>query len=291
MAHHVQLAWSATGRARMSVGTRAASAHSVRPSQRWEVGDGYEAYMGRWSRLVAADFVEWLGISPGGVWLDVGCGTGALTGAICEIAAPMGVSAIDASPELVAHAADLACGELADFHLADASRLPFEDGIFDVVVSGLVLDLLPDLASALREQARVVAPRGVVAAYVWEHAEGMQLLRSFWDVARGISPTAAALDETVRFADTDVRSLGRAFEAAGLDLIGSRAIEVTCQFRDFDELWAPFLCGQGRAPGFVAGLSEPEVDALRTGLAAVMPVLPDGRIELSARARAISARA
>jgi SAM-dependent methyltransferase len=263
----------------------------ARPSERWEVGDAYETYMGRWSRLVAADFVEWLHISPGGVWLDVGCGTGALTGAICEIAAPLAVSGVDASADLLAHAADLACGDLADFQIADASDLPFADGIFDVVVSGLVLNDLPDLTAALREQARVVAPRGVVAAYVWDYAEGMRLLRHFWAAARSVSPTAAALDEAVRFAGANPRDLGRAFEAAGLDLLGVRAIEVTAVFRDFDELWAPFLRGQGPAPRFVAGLDPAEVEALRARLAAAVPVLPDGSIGLTARAWAIAARA
>ena len=45
----------------------------------WAVGDAYEPYVGRWSRLVARELAAWLGVADGGIWLDVGCGTGALS--------------------------------------------------------------------------------------------------------------------------------------------------------------------------------------------------------------------
>ncbi|MDH5234502.1 MAG: hypothetical protein OEW77_06040 [Gemmatimonadota bacterium] len=47
--------------------------------------------MGRWSRRLAPRFVVWLGAAPRGQWLDVGCGTGAMTAAICANAAPSSV--------------------------------------------------------------------------------------------------------------------------------------------------------------------------------------------------------
>jgi hypothetical protein len=45
----------------------------------WMTGAAYEAYMGRWSRPLARVFVEWLHPKPSAHWLEVGCGTGALT--------------------------------------------------------------------------------------------------------------------------------------------------------------------------------------------------------------------
>jgi hypothetical protein len=45
----------------------------------WASGDAYERYVGRWSRPVAAEFLRWLGVPYGLDWIDVGCGTGALT--------------------------------------------------------------------------------------------------------------------------------------------------------------------------------------------------------------------
>jgi SAM-dependent methyltransferase len=247
--------------------------------------------MGRWSRLVAALFVEWLRVPPGGVWLDVGCGTGALTAAICDVADPVAVTGVDPSPALVAHASEISCSDMASFEVADAVSLPFDDGIFDVVVSGLLLDLLRDPVAALREQSRVVAPSGIIAAYVWDYAEGMRLLRHFWDVARRVAPSAVALDEAVRFPDANPRGLERLFAAAGLDPLETTALDIETSFRDLDELWLPFTSGQGPAPGFVASLDEVERASLRDALAAVVPVAADGSISLATRAWAIRARA
>ena len=256
----------------------------------WDAGDAYESFMGRWSRLVAAGFVEWLDIAPGGVWLDVGCGTGALTAAICDVADPIAVTGVDRSPEFVAHASDLSCADTADYLVAEASSLPFIDGIFDVAVSGLVLNFVPDPVAALREQSRVVAPSGTVAAYVWDYAQGMRLLRHFWDVAQQITPSAVALDEAVRFPDANPGGLVGLFEAAGLGLAATTGFEVEASFCDFDELWAPFLTGQGPAPGFVARLDESEQALFKEGLAEAIPLDADGSIHLLARAWAIRAR-
>ena len=43
----------------------------------WASGAAYEPYVGRWSRLVAREFLNWLAVPARGRWLDVGCGTGA----------------------------------------------------------------------------------------------------------------------------------------------------------------------------------------------------------------------
>ena len=73
--------------------------------------------------------------------------------------------------------------------------LPFEDATFDAVVSGLVLNFIPDLQRALIKMRRVSRPGGVVAAYVWDYAGKMQLMRYFWDAASALDVAASALDE------------------------------------------------------------------------------------------------
>ena len=262
-----------------------------RVASTWDEGGAYETYMGRWSRLIAAGFVDWLDIAPGGVWLDVGCGTGALTSAICDMADPVAVTGVDPSPEFVSHATDLSCTDTAGYMVAEASSLPFVDGIYDVAASGLVLNFLPDPVAALNEQSRVVAQSGTIAAYVWDYAEGMRLLRHFWDVARQVAPSAVALDEAVRFADANPRGLERMFEAAGLGPVATTSLETESTFRDFDELWISFLSRQGPAPGFVATLDDTDRASLRDRLAAILPVSSDGSIRLAARAWAIRASA
>lgn len=256
----------------------------------WADGDRYEAFMGRWSRPIATEFVRWLDIAAGGVWLDVGCGTGPLTAAVCRFAAPLSVTGVDASSEYVEHAADLDVCEVAGFEVADAAALPFDDGIFDVAVSGLLLNFLPDPVASLREQSRVVSSWGTVAAYVWDYAAGMRLLRHFWDAARATVPSAVAFDEAVRFRGASPDALMRSFEAAGLDAIETVAIEVEGSYRTFAELWTPFLSGQGPAPGFVAGLDVPTRAALQAAFEERLPVGSDGRITLTARAWAARGR-
>ena len=71
----------------------------------------------------------------------------------------------------VAHAATQVPDARASFRKGDAQHLPVDDGSFDAVVSGLVLNFVPDQPAALREMRRAARPGGVVAAYVWDYAE------------------------------------------------------------------------------------------------------------------------
>src|SRR5919106_1201338 len=74
------------------------------PSSVWAAGDLYEPYVGRWSRLVAREFLGWMGVPPGRDWLDVGCGTGALSQTILQNAEPRTVRGIDPSAGFIEYA-------------------------------------------------------------------------------------------------------------------------------------------------------------------------------------------
>ena len=242
---------------------------------RWSSGDAYEPFIGRWSRLVAREFVAWLDLPAGLRWVDVGCGTGALTETIRDAAAPGSLLGVDPSAQFVAHATTRVGG--ARFAIGSATALPVADGGADVVVSGLVLNFVPDVAAAVAE-ARRVAPR--VAAYVWDYAEGMEPLRHFWDVAIALDPAVRDLDEATRFPLCRPEAL-RA--AVGGEVT---AITVPTVFADFDDYWTPFLGGVGPGPTYVAGLDPARRDALRDAL---RDRLGDGRIDLTARAWAVRA--
>ena len=161
----------------------------------WAQGDAYEPYIGRWSRLIAREFVDWLGMPSGGRWLDVGCGTGALSSTILEFVEPRKVIGIDASDAYVLSTSERISDARAEFRQGDAQALPFADTEFDAVVSGLVLNFLPDPKRGLAEMMRVTRSGGVVAVYVWDYAGEMQLMRHFWDAAAALDPAAADLDE------------------------------------------------------------------------------------------------
>ena len=257
------------------------------PVEVWAAGDAYEPYIGRWSRLVAADFLAWLAPAAGGRWLDVGCGTGALGAAALAAADPAALVGVDPSAGFLAHARTRLDDRRARFVVADARRLPLADASFDAVVSGLVLNFVPDPAAAATEMARVARPGGRVAAYVWDYAEGMELIRRFWDAAADLDPAAAALDEGRRFPLCRPEPLAALFGDAGLDRVTVRPVQVPTVFAGFDDYWTPFLGGTGTAPAYVSSLSDDHRAALRGLLRARLPTADDGSIHLTARAWAV----
>jgi SAM-dependent methyltransferase len=253
----------------------------------WAVGDAYEPYVGRWSRLVARKFLSWLAISPAQRWLDVGCGTGALTETIIEANAPARIDAIDPSSEYLAFARSRIPDGRARFIVADAESLPQPDQSTDVIVSGLALNFVPHPDAALAEMKRVARTGGTVAVYVWDYAGKMQLMRYFWDAAVELDQHASQLDEGRRFPMCDPVVLETLFRDAGLRSVESIAIDVPTRFKDFDDYWNPFLGGQGPAPGYAMSLDENGRTALRENIRAALPVAANGSIDLIARAWAV----
>ncbi|MFE0605041.1 class I SAM-dependent methyltransferase [Streptomyces sp. NPDC058892] len=259
------------------------------PSDVWARGDAYERYMGRWSRRVAELFLARLGAPAALRWLDVGCGTGALTSQVASRCRPRTVLGLDRSGEFV-RAARAAAPVPARFAVADASALPLCDAVFDAVVSGLALNFVEPPEAAVAEAARVVRPGGLVAAYVWDYADGMALLRLFWDAAAAVDPAAAALDEGRRFPLCRPDPLRALWTGAGLTDVTVGSVEVPTVFTGLEDLWEPFLSGQGPAPGYVATLAPAARDRLRTRLAATLPAGPGGSVRLTARAWTVRGR-
>jgi ubiquinone/menaquinone biosynthesis C-methylase UbiE len=257
------------------------------PHDLWTGGDAYERYVGRWSRLVARVFVPWMGIGPGSAWIDVGCGTGAVTQTIIELAHPGAVLAVDPSEALLAYAREAVGDSRVSFQVGRGEAIPTADGSYDAVVSGLALNFMPDTRAALGEWRRVVRVGGAIGAYVWDYAGQMQFLRYYWDAAIALDADARSLDEAVRFPIANAEGLSGAFEAAGLTQVTTHAIDVPTRFAKFDDLWQPFLGGQGPAPAYAMRLPAVRREALRSRLQDSLPVGPDGSIDLIARAWAV----
>jgi ubiquinone/menaquinone biosynthesis C-methylase UbiE len=132
----------------------------------WAAGDLYEPYVGRWSRVVAKEFLAWIGVPAGKQWLDVGCGTGALTQCILRDAASASVRAVDPSAGFIEYAKAHTADARASFQGGDAQALPVVSGQCDAAVAGLVLNFVPKPERAAAEMRRAVRPGGNVAAYV-----------------------------------------------------------------------------------------------------------------------------
>lgn len=257
-----------------------------KPKDKWAKGELYEPYVGRWSKIVAREFVPWVGVQ-GGDWLDVGCGTGALSVTILESASPNSVRGVDPSEGFLDYARHRVQDKRAEFRVGDARAIPFEDAAFDAVISGLMLNFVPEPEQAVSEMARVARQGATVAAYVWDYADKMEFMRYFWNAAVDLDPEARKLDENPRFPICNPQALTAAWEEAGLTNVETGAIDAPTHFRDFNDYWEPFLGGQGPAPGYVMSLSEEARSNLCDLLRSRLPTESDNSIRLIARAWAV----
>lgn len=255
----------------------------------WSAGQSYEHYMGRWSRRIASQFVNWIDPPQNADWLEIGCGTGALTEAILTVAAPRSVISTDQSQDFVTHAAAQIRDDRVSFEVADAADLRRPDASADLVVSALVLNFIQDKQNALAEMRRVLKPDGIAAFYVWDYpGGGMGFIDAFWKSAAEIDPEAAKLDESARFPFCQKDGLAQLCRDAGTTDTEIVAIEVETRFPDFEAFWHPFTLGAGPAPGYVKSLPQVRQQMLKDHLAARLG--GRGPVSLPARAWAVKLR-
>lgn len=256
-------------------------------TDRWLASSIYDDFMGRWSRLLTPRFVSWLRARHDAHWLDVGCGTGALSEAICAEARPASVVACDPSEAFIDSARQRHADSRLSFVVAGVGDLPTRAGGFDCVTSALALNFFPNPEAAIDEMRRITAAGGLVSACVWDYAGRMEFLRHFWDSAAAIDSRARELDEGRRFPICQPDALEALFRAGGLQEVACQSIEITTRFSDFADFWTPFLGGTGPAPSYVASLEPRQRDALAESLERSLPSEPDGGICLTARAWAV----
>ena len=231
--------------------------------------DAYDRYMGRYAVLLAPQFADAAGVRPGQRVLDVGCGTGALTGELVRRVGSDGVSALDPSESLSAAVRDRYPG--VDVEHGSAERLPFADGHFDATLAQLVVHFMSDPGAGVAEMRRVTRSDGVVAACVWDHAGGTGPLSPFWDVVREFDPDVTDESGLVGSRGGDLAGL---FESAGLREVEETALTARLEHPTFEEWWEPFTFGVGPAGAFVTGLDEDRRAELRERCREALPEPP-----------------
>jgi len=237
--------------------------------------------MGRYSRELAPRLVAFAGVADGMRALDVGCGSGLLTSTLAERLGAANVAAADPSESLLDACAARVPG--ADVRRAPAEELPWPDASFDVVLSQLVLNFVADADAAVAEMGRVAAPGGILASCTWDYAGGMRMLRTFWDAATELDPTAPA-ESNMRYRTEE--ELASLWERGGLGDIETGPLEVEVAYDSFDEFWEPFTLGVGPAGAYYASRDEAAREALREGCFSRLGA-PAGAFSLGARAFAV----
>jgi SAM-dependent methyltransferase len=238
---------------------------------------------------MALEFLNWLNLSQCLGWLDIGCGTGALSEKIYQHSNPSHLTCIDPSERFLNKAKER-LNNKGDFFVASANDIPKEDNSIDVVVSGLILNFIPNLEGALVEMKRISKPGGLIAAYVWDYSDRMDLLRYFWDAAILIDPNSRELDEGARFPICNTANLKNIFQQADLNEVEVTKLDISTLFTDFDDYWNPFLGGQGPAPSYLTSLSKDLRVKLKNKIYDKLPIEPDGSIKLLGRAIVIKGK-
>ena len=257
----------------------------------WSSGNLYERFMGRWSALIAQEFLDWLAVSPGCSWIDVGCGTGTLTNQILALHQPHNINSIDSSAEFISHAQQYITNPIVRFQVGLAQFLELDSNAVDVAVSGLVLNFVPQPEEAISEMIRVAKPGGKIGIYLWDYADGMQMLRYFWDAAVELDARARAFDEGNRFPLCQEGQLETIARKAGLKQIEAMPIEGTSVFQSFDDYWMPFLGNVGPAPAYNMSLKKMDRQRLENKLRETLPIQSDGSISLTVRTWAVKGTA
>jgi len=211
--------------------------------ERWSSGNLYHAYMGRWSELIAEKFLMWLQADENLTWLDVGCGTGALTRTIANNVTVQSIIGIDPSQDFLDQASQLIDTPTIQFKQGSGTDIQFDDESFERVVSALALNFMPDPQLAIHEMTRVTQPNGIVALYVWDYAGKMEWLKYFWDVAVSLDEEANTYDEGQRFPICHPDRLQDLFVEARLQQIETHALDVPAQFSTFEDYWQLFQIG------------------------------------------------
>lgn len=250
----------------------------------WSSGENYDNYMGRWSSLVAYQFVPWVNAEKDLDWLDLGCGTGQLSEAIFEIAKPNKVVGIDQSAGFL----QLAQEKLKAFKFrcehGNATQLAQPNSTFDVAVSGLCINFLSNSEKGIQEMYRVVKPGGKVGIYVWDYSGKMEFVRLFWDAVQEVDKGSKRFDEGKNASICRPHELESIFLRIGLESIDVAEINIDMRFSSFDNYWLPFFYGQGMLGKYLLSQSQNNQIRLKHSLESRIHKKDDGSFNLKARA-------
>ncbi len=244
--------------------------------------DGYDRFIGRYSRLLAPRFLQFSGVVEGPV-LDVGCGPGFLTEVLAARFGAGQVAAIDPTVPFVEACRLRTPG--ADVRVGTAESLPFDSGSFGGALSQLVLSFVSDAPRAAAEASRVVRPGGCVAACTWA-ADGFALVQTFWRSASRFDPEAP---DDARLPLRREGELATLWTGAGFKDVEGGTIDVEVGYANFGDFWEPFTTGGGPTTAYLLRQDARRRDQIRDACFELLGS-PAGPFRLPARALAVRGR-
>ena len=258
----------------------------AREEIRFDDGEAYEDFMGKWSLLAGNAFLDWLSPAAGLRWVDVGCGNGAFTELLLRRCAARDVQGIDPSEEQLAFARARFAKAPATFRRGDATALPYADGTFDAAVMALVIFFVPEPAKGIAEMVRVIRPGGGACAYAW-------------DILGGGFPYFALQDEMARLGQQPLwppsveaarmDALRQSWTDAGMVDVETHELVVERTYADFEAFWAAARKGPRIAPR-LSEMARGDAERLKERLRARLSAAADGSITYGARANAVRGR-
>ena len=254
--------------------------------------DRYEAFMGRWSRHVAVQFLDWLEVSDGlDDWLDVGCGAGMLSQSIVEKCAPGSVTGVDPLEASIGYAKAHRANAGISFKVGDAQDIPFEDNSFGATVSGLMIKFVPDKLRAIGEMKRVTRASGQIALYDWDMAGNRNMTRHFWQAVADVAPELIEGRATDRPPMHETGTVADKFREAGLTRVEERHFTFTALFSDFDDYWYPATHNVQNVGRFWQTVTDDRRMAIHDRIRETLPIASDGSISFESQASAVKGRA
>jgi ubiquinone/menaquinone biosynthesis C-methylase UbiE len=264
--------------------TPRSSSRTQAEDKMFTMSEGYERFMGRWSRLLAPAYISFAGIRNGERILDVGTGTGSVATTLAAAMPSSEIVGIDPSAAFISHARSNTRTERVRFEVGDAQALRHEDASFDQTMALLVMNFVPDHEKAVGEMRRVTRPGGAVSACVWDYNAGMEMLRFFWDEVVALDPAMESKDERHMKLSREGQ-LGALWRKTGLTDVQERGLTIEQRYASFADYWTPFLKGAGPGGAYVVSLNDERRRQLEARLQErLLGDRADGEFTLSARA-------
>jgi trans-aconitate methyltransferase len=261
----------------------------ISPTEKWDNIQGYEMYVGRWSKLLSIDFVDWLNARQNSKWLEIGCGTAALTKVIADKCMPSNLLAVDKSDSYLEKARETTNPGNIFFLNADINSYIL-NGKFQYITSGLFLNFVPEIDELLRRLVNNLKIGGQMSAFVWDYGGHYQPMRHFWNAAREMIPGSEKFDAGQNFEICSKEKLIQLFEKIGLNDIQFTTIEKVATFQDFNDYWLPISNAQGSVTKFMSTLTDTEKDELKEHIRGRLPIAFNGEIKLVISAIAVKGR-